>query len=383
MHIHTFERIIKQVLNQNITDYGVGKKAAAFTGLSAGAISTIMRSGEIGPRSERAIVANYEAWLDMNPGMPNILEGADDEDVRPAFETVPLVRDTLNGRVIPSDKVNPALIGAAQQRVKGTDEEIVNRIDRRFKVTDQMIDGVVEGIVKALVVSGAPGVGKTFNIERRLKLYEKDFDLKVVRLKGGASPVGLYQALWATRKGGIILVDDCDSLFDDEQGLNLLKVSLDTTEERVVGWAKGATWVYNPDLVSPEEEQKALDRGLIPNSFVYEGQMIYITNRDFAALASANNKLADHYAALMSRSVYVDLTLHSLREKMVWMKHIYLSEMYQAKGIDRAAAEEILDFVSKHAARFHDLSLRMIGHLSDFRKIGPNWQELAEITKMK
>ncbi len=382
MNIRTLERIVQQVLNKKITDYGVGKQIATFTGLSAGAVSTILNKGEIGPRSERAIVENYEAWLEGRAGLPNVLEGIEDDE-KPAFTPVGLVRDTTSGRVIEANKVNPQLVGHVEAKDKGTDEDIIGRISKRFDVVDQMVDGMVESIIRSVIVSGAPGVGKTFNIERRLSYYEKDFNLKIVRLKGGASAIGLYQALWNTKDGGIILVDDCDSLLDDEQSLNLLKVALDSTERRIVGWAKSASWVFNPDLCSDEEQDKFLDKGMIPNTFEYKGQLVYITNRDFAGQIEGGSKMAPHYAALMSRSVYVDLTLHTIRQRMVWMRHIFMSEMYSAKGLSREMAEEIMEFVAANAGRFYDLSLRMVGQLSDFRRIGPNWKEIAEVTKMK
>lgn len=382
MHIQTFNRILEQVFGSGAaTRHGIGQKAAAFTTLSSGAISNIMRKGEIGPRSERAIVANYESWLEGNPGLPNVLEGVIDE--KPAFETVGLVRDTTSGRVIDANKVNPSLIGVSEPKDKGTDEEIINRISRRFNVVDRMIDGMVEGIIRSLVVSGAPGVGKTYNIERRLDLYEKDFELKILKLKGGASAPGLYQALWTARDNGIVMIDDCDGLLDDEQSLNILKVALDSTEKRVVGWAKQSSWVFNPDLVSDDDQEKFLDKGMVPNSFEFRGQVIYITNRDFAGLIDNGNKMAVHYAALMSRSVYVDLTLHTIRQRMLWMRHVFMGEMYPGKGLLREQAEEIMEFVATNAARFYDLSLRMVGQLADFRKLGNDWRELAEDTKMK
>lgn len=379
MELRTVERLLAQMFGST-TERGVHKKLGQLTGLSRGVIYSIMKGDAVSSRTERAITEGYLGWLESNPGLPNMLEGIHDE--RPAFEAIPLVRDTLNGRVMDATKVNPTLIGAAQPKDRGSDEEIINRIAKRFNVVDRMIDGMVENIIRSLVVSGAPGVGKTYNIERRLDLYEKDFDLKIIKLKGGASPAGLYQALWSARDNGIILIDDCDSLLDDEQSLNLLKVALDSTQKRVVGWAKQSSWVFNPDLVSDDDKDKFLDKGMVPNNFEFQGQVIYITNRDFAGQVN-QGKMGPHYAALMSRSVYVDLTLHTIRQRMVWMNHIFLSEMHQTKGLTRDAAVEIMEFVAANAARFHDLSLRMVGQVADFQKIGSDWRDLAEVTKMK
>ena len=377
MDVRTVEKICEQVFGRS--GHGVGKLLAAELGVSTGTVSGMLNGKTISDRNARKLTDFYTAWLESNPGLTNVLAGIDE---RPAFETVGLVRDTTSGRVIPAGQVNPDLIGVAQPRDVGSDEDIILRIGKRFNVVDRMIDGMVEGIIRSLVVSGAPGVGKTFNIERRLDLYEQDFNLKIIKLKGGASPAGLYQALWSARENGIVMIDDCDSLLDDEQSLNLLKVALDSTQKRVVGWAKQSSWVFNPDLCKSDEQDRLLEKGLVPNNFEFHGQVIYITNRDFAGQVN-HGKMGPHYAALMSRSVYVDLTLHTIRQRMVWMRHIFLSEMYQVKGLSLDAAEEIMEFVAENAARFHDLSLRMVGQVADFRKIGNDWRDLAEVTKMK
>ena len=42
-----------------------------------------------------------------------------------------------------------------------TDEEAMNRIAGRFKILDDMSDAVANGVVRGLIISGPPGVGKS------------------------------------------------------------------------------------------------------------------------------------------------------------------------------------------------------------------------------
>ena len=129
MELLTLERLVEQVFGR--TGHGVGKLLAAELGVSAGTVSGMLNGKPISPRNARLMEQFYTAWLESNPGLPNLLEGVNDE--RPAFEAVPLVRDTLNGRVMDATKVNPTLIGAAQPKDKGSDGEIIARIAKRFK----------------------------------------------------------------------------------------------------------------------------------------------------------------------------------------------------------------------------------------------------------
>jgi hypothetical protein len=53
-----------------------------------------------------------------------------------------------------------------------TTEEAMDRIRKRFAILDQMTDAVANGVVRGLIVSGPPGVGKSFGVERILDEYE-------------------------------------------------------------------------------------------------------------------------------------------------------------------------------------------------------------------
>lgn len=50
-----------------------------------------------------------------------------------------------------------------------SDQEILSRINKRFHIMNRMIDGIVEGKIRSLIISGAPGIGKTYNLEQRIK----------------------------------------------------------------------------------------------------------------------------------------------------------------------------------------------------------------------
>jgi len=52
---------------------------------------------------------------------------------------------------------------------KETDDEIYARLAERFEILDEMTKAVKTGDVRAMIVSGPPGVGKSFGVERQLQ----------------------------------------------------------------------------------------------------------------------------------------------------------------------------------------------------------------------
>ncbi|MEM4258096.1 MAG: hypothetical protein QXL17_02960, partial [Candidatus Thermoplasmatota archaeon] len=45
-----------------------------------------------------------------------------------------------------------------------TDEQISLRIEKRFSIMNRMVGGMLAGTIRSLIVYGAPGIGKTFDI---------------------------------------------------------------------------------------------------------------------------------------------------------------------------------------------------------------------------
>jgi hypothetical protein len=109
----------------------------------------------------------------------------------------------------------------AQERVE-TDEETIDRLRERFDMLEDMTRATKKGDVRAMIVSGPPGVGKSHGVEKVLgkhdliaTLSERAPRYEVV--KGAMSAIGLYCKLFKMAdKDNVIVFDDCDSIFSDE-----------------------------------------------------------------------------------------------------------------------------------------------------------------------
>ena len=258
-------------------------------------------------------------------------------------------------------------------KVEESDEAIMERIGERFDILDSMTQAVVEGVVRSMIVVGPPGVGKSFNVVK--KLEEANLfaaiagDIRYEVVKGATTALGLYAKLYEySREGDVLVFDDCDSILMDELSLNILKAALDTNKKRTIHW---------------NSDSKLLQREGIPNKFDFKGAAIFITNIKFETIRS--QKLKDHLGALESRSHYIDLTMNTMRDKYLRIKQIAQSgELFKDYRFENGEGEEILEFMISNQNRLREMSLRCAVKLADLRKTMPhNWKRTAEVTLMK
>jgi hypothetical protein len=258
--------------------------------------------------------------------------------------------------------------------VSETDDEAMDRIRERFDILHEMTKATVSGDIRAMIVSGPPGVGKSYGVETEIdkaclfdKLAGKRLRAEVV--KGSATPIGLYQTLYKySDANSVIVFDDCDSILLDDVALNLLKGALDSGKKRVISWLS---------------ESSALRREGIPERFEFKGSVIFITNLKFDKMKS--QKLRDHLDALQSRCHYLDLTLDTMRDKLLRIKQIAKDGVLFADyDFDEYAQDDIIDFMHGNKDRLREVSLRMALKIADLRKSFPgNWKRMSETTCMK
>jgi len=254
-----------------------------------------------------------------------------------------------------------------------TDEETIERLRERFDMLEDMTRACKKGDVRAMIVSGPPGVGKSFGVEKVLGRHDMIATLsesapKYEVVKGAMSAIGLYCKLYKfADKDNVIVFDDCDSVFSDELCLNILKAALDSKKTRRIHW--------NTDSFKLRNEG-------VPDSFEFKGSAIFITNIKFDNVKS--KKLRDHLEALESRCHYIDLTIDTEREKMLRIKQITSDGMLADYALPEGTVDDIVDFVDINKKRLRELSLRTVLKVADLAKAFPDrWEAMAENTVMR
>jgi len=264
--------------------------------------------------------------------------------------------------------------GASITQREETDEETIERLRERFDMLEDMTKATKKGAVRAMIVSGPPGVGKSYGVEKVLGKHDLIADIaqdsklkKYEVVKGAMSAIGLYVKLYKyADKDNVIVFDDCDSIFSDELSLNILKAALDSKKTRKIHW--------NTDSFKLRNEG-------VPDSFEFKGSAIFITNLKFD---KAKGKIKEHLMALESRCHYVDLTIDTEREKMLRIKQIVRDGMLKEYKLADDIQQEIVDFVDINKARLRELSLRTVLKVADLAVAFPTkWEAMAENTVMK
>jgi len=279
-----------------------------------------------------------------------------------------LAKDTAESKSLAQEPVNKVLTE--------TDEEIMQRLADRFEILEDMTRAVKKGDVRSMIVTGPPGVGKSFGVEKVLSKHDvfanvaQDGKLKKYEVvKGAMSAIGLYKKLYEfSDKKSILVFDDCDSVLLDDLSLNILKAALDSGKKRMICW--------NTDSRSLQQEG-------MPNSFEFKGGAIFITNIKFDHVRS--KKLRDHLEALESRCHYLDLTIDTQREKLLRIKQVVRDAgMLDAYDLTDEAKAECVEFVNVNADRMRELSLRMVLKVADIRVSMPaKWRAVVEVTCMR
>lgn len=261
-----------------------------------------------------------------------------------------------------------------EQKVE-TDEEAMDRIAQRFQVLDEMSKACINSDIRAMIVTGPPGVGKSFGVTQQMerasmfdKIAGKRVRFEVV--KGAMSAIGLFTILYKySDPKNVLVFDDCD-IWEDQDAINILKGALDSGKSRRIS--------YNKDSRMLREEG-------VPNSFDFKGSVIFITNKSFDARKAS--KIQPHLEALQSRCHFLDLTINTERDKMLRIRQVYRDAdpgLFSDYNFSKDQEQLIMDFMWDNHTKLREISLRMTLKIADLVKISPNnWKNLAKATCMK
>lgn len=156
-----------------------------------------------------------------------------------------------------------------------------------FQEIELKVNQVAYGYANSLLITGSGGLGKSYDTEKALEKSNKDYE----SISGGISTAGLFELLF-TRNGEIILFDDCDSVFDTQESVNILKAALDSKPTRKISRSikthfdtKGMTMDdimanYTGDITKSHNRSlfDIKNKGKLPKTFIYTGKIIFISN---------------------------------------------------------------------------------------------------------
>lgn len=303
-------------------------------------------------KQKRALMSlgySLEQLNEMSPAQRhNLLVGSDLKDRIAEFKA-PTIQPVQNSE--PQIKVE-----------EKTEEEIKDEIKKSFEALDDLTLATVMGANRSLIISGKAGVGKSFGVN----LIVKEYSDNPVFVTGYARATGLYRTLYENRtEGSTIVLDDIDCIFSDEQCLNVLKHACDSSDKRMIHWLT-------------ESNMKDEDGEFLPKSYEFEGNIIFITNKDLPEIANSGSKIAPHIEAMISRSLYVDVGMRHPREAITRIKQV-INEFDMLKNLNDTQKQQLIEWIEENQHRLRDLSLRTAKKLSTLMETSTDkWKQLAE-----
>ena len=244
-----------------------------------------------------------------------------------------------------------------------------------FRDLEDLITMVVTKVQRSLVISGSAGIGKTFSVLTICKKILGSEGGKWRLVKGKASPLGLYSELFLNRDK-LLVFDDCDSVFEKRESINMLKAALDSYDERTVSWVSPRTIdVSRLDQNGLEELYDDIETKLrtdptnakikFPNRFTFTGSIIFISNLNESKIDSA----------IKSRSFVIDITLEA-KDIFNRMESI-LKDICPENNINEKL--EVFNYIKKTKSKDAGVNIRTLINGIKCKASGlERWQHLTE-----
>ena len=210
---------------------------------------------------------------------------------------------------------------------------------------------VAKKISPSLVITGMPGLGKTFQVIAMLEEMGMREGWDYVHVKGRASAAGMFITLYENRDK-LVIFDDCDSVFRDQDAVNVLKGALDSYDRRVISWISA-------------KPLKDGDGDEMPRSFTFTGQVIFISNMDISRIDPA----------IRSRAFVTDISLTN--DQMIQRMRTLLKDIEPKAPLSQK--QEALDALIAAYERYSgvELNFRSLIKSIRIRQAGfGNWKQM-------
>lgn len=325
---------------------------------------------------KKELAITESAGVDINEAVKLNLDDKQQKNVRKMLNAGKNAKETAAALGLPYKQILAVKKGQKSKNVSSGSDTAEDNNERTLEdkvlyhneLMQDVYDitsAIAQGKFNSLFISGRAGTGKTFNVEKALDEQGLQLDRDYFKVTGSISVVELFRKLFQFRNK-ILVFDDADSVFGNEDGRNILKAALDSKPVRRISYFKKIKSLYDPKDFedNPEGEVDAIEAGMIPQTFDFTGRVIFISNLP--------KKKADPDGAIRSRSILVDVnpddeTLVGVMEKL--LPHL------EPKELTVEEKKEVFEFVKSS----QDVSMRTFVKAAGFKTAGmKNWKRMAD-----
>ena len=239
----------------------------------------------------------------------------------------------MNGRVTRMPAAEAGVAVKAPEPIKMSFMTVREKRDPQemFTNLERLTKMVGRGIQPSLVVTGGAGMGKTHLVKQTLADMGLDESSDFVHFKGRATPAGLFITLYEN-SDKIIVLDDCDSVFKDDDAVNILKGALDSYDSRKISYITS----------KPLKDEFGIE---VPRHFEFTGRIIFISNIEQSKLDEA----------IRSRSFVADI---DMTQDQMFTRIEQLMPKMESR-IPLAAKEQALQLMKELNVEFSGLDINL------------------------
>ena len=258
-----------------------------------------------------------------------------------------------NGRVTRIDSAATTEASAVSTKMSFLSVVETRDPETMFGNLERLTKMVGRGIQPSLVITGMAGVGKTHLVKETLKQMGLRESYDFEHFKGKATAAGLYMTLYAN-SDKIVVLDDCDSVFKDDDAVNILKAALDSYDTRQISYI--STRPLKDEFGEP-----------IPTRFEFTGKIIFISNINQSKLDEA----------IRSRSFVADISMNT---DQMFLRMEQLMQTIESK-IPMPAKQQALAIMKALHAKYDgvDINLRSFIKAARIAAMGFPEQELENL----
>jgi hypothetical protein len=239
-------------------------------------------------------------------------------------------------------------------------------VQKHMELTKRFVSSVISGVHKNAILQGPPGLGKSHVVAQALrdagKIEKQDYYV----VKGHITPTNLFLLLCMMRNPGQVLVlDDCDDVFNTDLGFNLLKAALD------------------PDYrtVSFQSQRVPIVNGVAVGDFEFNGTLIMCTN--IALTTNRASRKSQHMGAVLSRAIQWPLNWDTPQRKFAQIYNMVVGEDYLSREERTTLSEKqklnLLKFIWANLNDIKELDLRLPQKIAAEMKVNESWSETCKV----
>lgn len=220
-----------------------------------------------------------------------------------------------------------------------------------FSNLERLTKMVGRGIQPSLVLTGMAGVGKTHLVKETLKGMGLTESTDFVHFKGRTTAAGLFITLY-NNSDKIVIFDDCDSVFKDDDAVNILKAALDSYDTRRISYISSKP--LKDEWGNP-----------LPAHFEFTGKVIFISNINQSRLDEA----------IRSRSFVADITMNTTQ---MFQRMEQLMDSME-RSIPLAAKQQALEIMKRLDSKFVGIEVNLRSFIKAARICAMGFENAEEM----